>query len=183
MTIYFIRHAQSQFNAVFDPSLPDPMIFDAPLSDLGTEQAEQTRQQVEQLNISKIMVSPLTRTIQTASILFADKYPVEINATVREQLSNSCDVGRAPDQLASDFPHLDFAHLAECWWHDEEKDHRGISVEPGHVLQRRADEFVAWLKAQNRHSTAIVSHGNFIRAVTGVQPQNCEIVPLDLATR
>ena len=35
MTIYLIRHAQSAFNAVHDPNKPDPMIFDAPITELG----------------------------------------------------------------------------------------------------------------------------------------------------
>ena len=35
MTIYFIRHAQSAFNAAYDPSKPDPMIFFAPQVSVG----------------------------------------------------------------------------------------------------------------------------------------------------
>ena len=40
----------------------------------------------------------------------------------------------------------------------------------------RADRFVDYMKREGIHSTAIVSHGNFIRAVTGIKPQNCEII-------
>ncbi len=183
MTIYLIRHAQSEFNAVYNPNLSDPMIFDAPLSKLGIRQAEQTRQKIDELNISKVIVSPLTRAIQTASILFDDSYPVEVNAVIREQLLNSCDIGRSAQHLGDKFPHLDFSHLAACWWHDKEKDERGISVEPESSLQQRADEFITYLKESKTRCTAIVSHGNFISAVTGIKPDNCEIVPFDLAGR
>ncbi|NBT42214.1 MAG: histidine phosphatase family protein, partial [Alphaproteobacteria bacterium] len=93
MTVYFIRHAQSAFNAVHDPRKPDPMIFDAPITELGKTQAQKARRQVEKLNIETVIVSPFTRTLQTASWIFGHKFPFQISADVREQLCNSCDVG------------------------------------------------------------------------------------------
>jgi len=176
VTIYLIRHAQSAFNAVYDPNKPDPMIFDAPITTLGESQALQARTEVNQLDLVNVMVSPFTRTLQTAHLIFENKLPFQINATVREQLCNSCDVGSPPHVLARDYPHLDFGHLDDCWWHDGEKDHRGISVEPDEMLQQRANEFAKFLKRERIHSTAIVTHGNFIRALTGIQPENCEVI-------
>ena len=177
MSIYLIRHAQSAFNAVYGPNKPDPMIFDAPITELGETQAEQACKEVEKLGIKNVIVSPFTRTLQTAQLIFKNRLPLQINAAVREQLVNSCDVGSPPDKLAQDFPHLNFSHLDECWWHQGEKDYRGISVEPEEVLMERADRFVDYMKREGIHSTAIVSHGNFIRALTGIKPQNCEIIP------
>ncbi len=179
MAIYLIRHAQSAFNAVYDPDAPDPMIFDAPITSLGEEQALQARNEIEQLELANVIVSPFTRTLQTASLIFGSRLPFQINAMVREQLCNSCDVGSPPHELARDYPHLDFDHLDDCWWHNGEKDHRGIPVEPHEVLQDRADNFAEFLKRERVHSTAIVTHGNFIRALTGIQPQNCEVIKFD----
>ncbi len=105
-----------------------------------------------------------------------NRLPFQINAAVREQLVNSCGVGSPPHKLAKDFPHLNFNHLDECWWHEGEKDYRGISVEPEEVLMERADRFIDYMKREGIHATAIVSHGNFIRALTGIKPQNCEII-------
>ena len=171
VTIYLIRHAQSVFNAVYDPKKPDPMIFDAPITPLGETQARQARNEVEKLNINNLIVSPFTRTLQTAQLIFENRLPFQINAAVREQLVNSCDVGSPPHKLAKDFPHLNFNHLDECWWHDGEKDHRGISVEPEEVLMERAKRFAGYIKRESIYSTAIVSHGNFIRALTGIKPK------------
>ena len=56
MTIYFIRHAQSAFNAVYDPNKPDPMIFDAPITALGETQAQQARDEVKQLDLINVIV-------------------------------------------------------------------------------------------------------------------------------
>jgi broad specificity phosphatase PhoE len=179
VTIYLIRHAQSVFNAVYDPNKPDPMIFDAPITKLGEFQAQQTQAKIKQFNILNIIVSPFTRTLQTAHLIFENKLPMQINAMVREQLCNSCDVGSPPSELSKKYPHLDFGHLNKCWWHDEEKDHRGISVEPDETLQERANEFSKFLKRERIQSTAIVTHGNFIRALTGIQPKNCEVIKFD----
>jgi glucosyl-3-phosphoglycerate phosphatase len=179
VTVYLIRHAQSAFNAVYDPNKPDPMIFDAPITAFGETQAQQARGEVKLLDIVNVIVSPFTRTLQTAQLIFGNRLPFQINAAVREQLCNSCDVGCPPHKLARDYPHLDFDHLEGCWWYDGEKDHRGISVEPEEILLERANRFADFLKCENIHSTAIVSHGNFIRALTGIKPKNCEVIEFD----
>ena len=179
MTIYLIRHAQSVFNAVYDPNKPDPMIFDAPITELGKTQAQQARSEVKKLDLVNVIVSPFTRTLQTAQVIFGNGLPFQINPLVREQLRNSCDVGSPPHELARNYPHLDFGHLDECWWHDGEKDHRGLSVESEEVLQERANRFVDFLKRESIRSTAIVSHSHFIRALTGIKPQNCEVIEFD----
>ena len=179
MSVYLIRHAQSAFNAVHDPLKPDPMIFDAPITELGEVQAYQARRQVEKLDINAVIVSPFTRTLQTAQLIFGNRVTLQVNADVREQLCNSCDVGSTPHELSRKFPNLNFDHLAERWWYEGEKDHRGISVEPEEVLMERANIFARYLKQENIQSTAIVSHGNFIRALTGIKPNNCEIIQFD----
>ena len=155
------------------------MIFDAPLTKLGETQAKRARLEVEKFKIKNVIVSPFTRTLQTAQLIFGNKLPFQINAEVREQLVNSCDVGSPPYKLAEDFPHLNFNHLDECWWHEGEKDYRGISVEPEEVLMDRADSFVDYMERECIQSTAIVSHGNFIRALTGIKPQNCDIIKFE----
>ena len=155
------------------------MIFDAPITPLGESQARQARAEVSQLGLENVIVSPFTRTLQTAHLIFGKELPFQINAMVREQLCNSCDVGSPPRELARAYPHLDFDHLDDCWWHDGEKDHRGISVEPHETLQERANGFAEYLKREQIHSTAIVTHGNFIRALTGIQPNNCDVIKFD----
>ena len=86
---------------------------------------------------------------------------------------------RVLDELSKSFPNFDFNHLDERWWYDGAKDHRGIPVEPEEVLIERTNSFKTRLIRENIHSTAIVSHGNFIRALTGIKPKNCEIVSFD----
>jgi len=64
MPIYFIRHGQSEFNATFDGT-GDPMIFDAPLTEMGKQQAIAARNKIAELGISHVITSPLTRAIQS----------------------------------------------------------------------------------------------------------------------
>jgi len=92
MTVYFIRHGQSEFNEVFDGTA-DPMIFDAPLTPLGLSQAAAVRQEIRDLKITRVITSPLTRAIQTAKTIFDGISPIEVRRGHHELLKHSCDVG------------------------------------------------------------------------------------------
>ena len=67
MTVYLIRHAQSAFNAVHDLNKPDPMIFDAPITELGEMQARQARDEIEKLDIKSVIVSPFNLKLKLGS--------------------------------------------------------------------------------------------------------------------
>jgi glucosyl-3-phosphoglycerate phosphatase len=95
--IYLIRHGQSTFNALFDLNPVDPLHFDARLSQLGIGQVTAARQAASEIPVDLVVVSPLTRAIQTAVGLFGDaNIPMIITDLHRERLEHSCDVGRSP---------------------------------------------------------------------------------------
>ena len=172
--IYLIRHSQSTFNALFDLSGVDPLHFDARLSPLGITQVAATRHAASQIDADLIVVSPLTRAIETAVGLFGDA-PMMISSLHRERLENSCDVGRAPVLLANEFPTLKFNHLDDPWHFDGEKDSRGVPVEPEHLFKERISDFSKWISARPERSIVVVGHGAFFRHLTGKQFANCEI--------
>jgi broad specificity phosphatase PhoE len=175
MPIYFIRHGQSEFNAAFDPSVGDPMIFDAPLSPLGRQQAIMARAHVAELGIERVIVSPMTRAIETALHIFETVPTIEIDPRARELLSNSCDVGRSPAELAEDFPHLSFGHMSDNWWYQGAVNEHGVACEPLDVFVQRVTEFRDWLLTQPAQTFAVVGHGNLFKALTGRMLDNCEI--------
>jgi glucosyl-3-phosphoglycerate phosphatase len=70
--IYLIRHGQSTFNALFDLNRVDPLHFDARLSQIGIEQVAAARQAASAIPVELVVVSPLTRAIQTAVGLFGE---------------------------------------------------------------------------------------------------------------
>lgn len=173
MPIYFVRHGQSQFNAAFERGGGDPMIFDAPLTDLGRQQAVAARQAFKDLGIVRVMTSPLTRAIQTAQLIFQESAPIDVVHGHHELLLHSCDVGRSPGELGEDFPELAFEHLDETWWHsDGEGD---INVEPETVFKQRIADFVRSLDTVTERPLAIVGHGNAFREIIGRQLENCEV--------
>lgn len=174
MTIYFIRHGQSEFNAAFRHQ-GDPMIFDAPLTALGREQAIEAREKVKTLGIKRVIASPLTRAIQTAKHIFEDQVPIEVQTGHHEYLLHSCDVGRSPAALLRDFPDLAFDHLPAKWWHHETGEENEITVEPIPHFEARIAKFVEELDTITDLPIAFIGHGNAFQQIIGRMLNNCEI--------
>ncbi|MCP4189089.1 MAG: histidine phosphatase family protein [Planctomycetaceae bacterium] len=179
MTIYLIRHGQSEFNAVHKDGDPDPMIFDAPLTEMGCLQAKKARQEAMALGVRQVITSPLTRAIQTALIVFDGYAPINVVAGHRELLSHSCDVGRPPSVLQAEFPGLSFDHLNDTWWHQGPPNENGVSVEPRNVFQHRIRQFMLDLDRMSERPLAVVGHGDTFRELAGISMENCEIRRLD----
>ncbi|MFO1302964.1 MAG: histidine phosphatase family protein [Burkholderiales bacterium] len=181
-TILCIRHGESTFNAAWAASPTDPMHWDARLSARGREQVRHARDAVQAHPVEVVLVSPLTRAIETALGLF-EGHPaspaMEVVPLLRERVENSCDVGRRPAELAAEFARLSFTHVPDVWWHaDGEPDARGICVEPDALVQARVESFRRALQARRERTIAVVGHGTFLRYLTGKSLANCEVVRL-----
>ena len=119
-TIVLIRHGQSTFNEHYERTGQDPGHVDARLTALGQQQARQAREELAATEFDIVVSSPLTRAIQTTHAIFGHRdLPVHVTCRHREKLESSCDVGRSPLHLKEEFPHLDFDHLDDPWWHHE----------------------------------------------------------------
>ena len=113
---FLIRHGQSTFNEQFDATGIDPLHYDARLTSKGRDQVAAAKEAAQQLGIDLVVVSPLTRAIETCLGLFDPaQTPIIVSSLHRERLGNSCDVGRPPEALSVEFPMLDFSHLDKCW--------------------------------------------------------------------
>lgn len=183
-SVLCIRHGESTFNAAWRVASVDPLHFDAPLSEAGREQVRSARPTLIDYPVELVITSPLTRAMQTAIGLF-DGHPrrprMLVIALLRECVENSCDVGRSPAELATDFPALDLTDLADVWWHvDGAPDARGICVEPVAAVEARAAEFRAFLLARPEQFIAVVGHGTFLHRLTGVALDNCAATKLNL---
>ncbi|MBT4889211.1 MAG: histidine phosphatase family protein [Rhodospirillales bacterium] len=174
--IYLIRHGQSTFNALYDLNAKDPLHFDAGLSDTGFQQAREASKAAIGLGVELIVTSPLRRALETTLTLFGGlPVPILVSSLHREKLANSCDVGTPTPALAKTFPGLDFSHLDDIWWHDGEKDTRGVSIEPESVYQARITEFSQWISTRSENSIAVVGHRTFFHHLAGHRLENCEI--------
>ena len=171
--MFLLRHGQSYFNLHFNETRVDPGIEDPELTPLGLQQAAAAATRLAGTALTRIIISPYTRTLQTAQpILDIHKVPVVIMHEVREQAVFACDVGSAPDLLSARFPHHDFAHLPPKWWNE-----RGETMEE---TLARANAFRDHMAARDDHETTLlVSHWAFIQALTGISLANGELLEYD----
>jgi glucosyl-3-phosphoglycerate phosphatase len=171
-----LRHGQSEFNLHFTATRRDPGIVDPKLTALGHEQAAQAAAALRHEKISRIVVSPYTRALQTAMpVARLLAVPVFVNPVVRERYAFSCDVGSPKAELAQAWPDHDFSAIDEVWWPPIE--------EPAESVVNRAALFRAEMAAlSNWSDTLVVSHWGFILAMTGTKVVNGEWLRCDPTT-
>lgn len=161
-----LRHGQSEFNLHFTATRRDPGIEDPHLTESGHAQAEAAAAALAELPLRRVIVSPYTRTLQTAApLLTRREFTVEIDPQIRERFHFTCDIGSSPATLASRFPDHDFAHLPERWWPEQTETEEAVIV--------RAARFRAAMAARpDWRETVVVSHWAFILALTGESLMN-----------
>lgn len=171
--MYLLRHGQSYFNLHFTETRVDPGIEDPELTPLGLQQAEQAVARLAGVALTRIVVSPYIRALQTVEpIRAAFGVPVEVMHEVRERTAFVCDVGSSPDALVSRFPQHDFAHLPERWWHEADETHE-------ETVGRAAAFRKLMAGREDSATTLVVSHWGFILALTGISVMNGEILEYD----
>jgi broad specificity phosphatase PhoE len=173
--MFLLRHGQSYFNLHFNRTRIDPGIEDPELTPLGKEQAAAAAARLSDTALTRIIVSPYTRALQTAQpFLERHAAPIDIMHEVRERAAFVCDVGSTPDRLAERFPHHGFAHLPRQWWHS--------GVEPAEATIARANAFRTLVAARaDSATTLLISHWAFILALSGKSAANGEILEYDPA--
>ncbi len=177
--VHLIRHGQSTFNALHDTTGRDPLIFDAPLSDLGHQQVAQAKAAFALDHYDIVLTSPLTRAIQTAKGIFGARAPMIVDHTHSEWANWSCNMGRPAPLLAAEFPDLDFSHLDGEWWHrGGPLNEHGIPCEPLESLLARVTQFRAMIAARPERKIAVVGHGDFFYHLTDRFMKNCERVEM-----
>jgi len=171
--MFLLRHGQSYFNLHFNETRKDPGIEDPELTPLGTRQAAEAAAQLAGTALTRIIVSPYSRALQTAEPIIAmHQVPVDVMQEVRERTAFVCDVGSSPGLLASRFPRHDFAHLPQRWWHE------GIETEE--ETTARANAFRAQMAAREYSARILlVSHWAFILALCGKSAGNGELLEYD----
>lgn len=172
-----IRHGQSEFNVVFSRTRVDPGIPDPRLTELGRAQAAEAAAALAGHGVRRLIASPYTRALETALIIAGRLgLTVDVDPLVGERAAYHCDIGSPPSVLKERFPELDFDHLDDPWWHD----HVGLGRdETEDELHARGARFRARAAAfGDRSDVAVVTHWGFIRALTGHEAKNAEIVRL-----
>jgi broad specificity phosphatase PhoE len=172
--LFLVRHGESEFNKVYNAMGRDPGIIDPSLTETGRAQAAGAAGRLGRHKIRRVLASPYTRALQTATIIAEQLgVPLGLEPLVRERAAFTCDVGRPRDELALAWPHLDFGDLADTWWHAK-------GAEPEHKVSARALQFrtkaADW---EDEAETVVVSHWGFILALTGRGVANCTVLHFD----
>jgi len=174
--MYLLRHGQSYFNLHFSATRVDPGLIDPELTPLGADQAAAAALDLRDAALTRIIVSPYTRALQTVEPIRAiHPVPVDIMQEVRERAAFACDIGTAPHLLADRFPQHDFARLPARWWPLE------LETEQETIARTNRFRTLMASRSDNR-TTLLVSHWAFILALTGVSLANGEILEYDPAS-
>jgi broad specificity phosphatase PhoE len=168
-----LRHGQSEFNLHFTATRRDPGIVDPHLTELGQLQATEAARRLASERITRIVVSPYTRALQTAApIARALGVKVLVNPVIRERFAFACDVGTPRTELERAWPEHDFSAIDEVWWPPIE--------EPASSVIARAALFRAEMAAlQDWTDTLVISHWGFILCMTGKSLTNGEWLRCD----
>jgi len=166
--IQIIRHGQALHNVIRPYPYRDP-----PLTDIGEEAAKH----IEVITPDLIVISPMTRTIQTAMIAFpsligagVDPLQVEVQIwpELREAYEAECCKGLSRSAMTGKFPQLDFSRCSEEW--DYEPHSVGDTVKRAEVVRERLLQLSKTYK-----NIAIVSHRGFLAyLVQGDRFELCE---------
>ncbi len=172
--MFLLRHGQSYFNLYFSELRIDPGIEDPELTPLGHEQAALAAVKLAGAGITRVIISPYTRALETAEpfLHLCSDVAVEVMQEVRERAAFACDIGSHPEVLAARFPRHVFTHLPEKWWLD--------GLESSQETMARAGVFRDLMaEREDSATTLLVGHWAFILALTGEQLGNGEIMEYD----
>jgi broad specificity phosphatase PhoE len=196
--IHFIRHAEGQHNAAakLDPAngyLREDLV-DASITELGRSQCIALKEKSGDLlsRAELMVVSPMNRTIQTASESFphlVNRIPWIAVEHIREQTGHHpCDKRLSVSEHSIKYPHIDFGHVSSD--NDPLYD-RYDGREPLSDVLIRCNAFMDWIQKRDEREIIVVTHSAFLRHLfnhvlhTGESCagfQNCELRSFMLPT-
>ena len=162
--LYLIRHGHSLHNELFHKigveafRLPD--CIDSPLTNEGHLQSIELGQSwTKKREIELVLVSPLTRTLETAMNIFGDTdIPMISEEFLREYPigEDTCNKRSSLTLLKNKYPRVDFNLKTDqdtLWTQDYRE-----SIDE---LEQRLDEMVKYLQNRKEKNIAIVGHSSY----------------------
>ncbi|OAA51768.1 phosphoglycerate mutase family protein [Metarhizium rileyi] len=178
-TIHLVRHAQGFHNlSVENESLRDP-----DLTPLGEQQCADLRSAFSAHDrLSKLVASPLRRTIKTCDLAFGGSgalYPIVLLDTLQEVSDAPCDTGSDKAALLAEFgDKVDLQRVRDSW---TQKGQGSVFEPTMEALTARAKSARRALREIAGHGddeVAVVSHGGFLHFLT----DDWDGVPIHAAT-
>ena len=165
--IWCIRHGTALHNVLFSKigtkAYTLPKYRDTPLVEKGNFESlglGKTWGKKEDIDI--IFVSPLTRTIQTATNIFKDtniKMMASDNIMEYPQAMEECNHRLSKFELKVRYPDIDFSNIPEesTYWKDPPE------IESLFDLKERSDHFKQMLRERPEQNICVVSHSTFLK--------------------
>ena len=163
-TLYCIRHGTALHNVLFWDygSEVYQKYRDTPLVAKGVEEAKKLGKTWKEIdNIELILVSPLLRTLQTASHIFENKnIPMLALDCIMEYpqgYSDICNHRKTIVELKPCYPNIDFSYInkkKDIWRPDRD--------ETINELNSRINELKKFIKSRNEKHIAIISHSSYL---------------------
>ncbi|RYG96422.1 hypothetical protein EON65_54425 [archaeon] len=168
--VHFVRHAEGHHNVA---ARNDPLrgylrndLEDAHITEEGLKQCQELSEKMKHVTAHSqlLVVSPMSRTLQTASHSFPHlqhKIPWVSIECIRERTGlHPCDKRRALSVYKQQYTYVDFDHIH----HEEDPLFPKYTLrEPEEQVKARAREFLDWLASREEREIVVVSHSNFLR--------------------
>jgi broad specificity phosphatase PhoE len=156
MTLYIIRHGETEFNRL---QIVQGSGVDSELNDTGHEQASAFYESYQDIDFQLVITSKLRRTHQTVRH-FLDKNIPWIETPDINEISWGVHEGMpaTPERSAL------FAEMINHW----KSGNFDAALEDGETaaqLKERVDRFVAWLKTRPEERILIATHGRTLRCL------------------
>jgi broad specificity phosphatase PhoE len=201
MELTLLRHGQGTHNrAAYDHGIGvylDAAYHDAPLNEMGREQCLGAGQALAGLGLLQafdlVLVSPLTRALQTATLVFSSSEgaapPMEACELIREAYGlHHCDSRSSLSLLVPQYPHVSFGSVET----DLDEWHSPHARETLQSVTLRCKAFLELLARQYSGSrrVLVVSHGVFLECLCKLIPGaeqgeflNCELRTVRIASQ
>jgi len=162
--LYLIRHGHALHNELFQnigvQAFRLPEVIDSPLTDTGIKQAQDLGGDwLNKTDIELVLVSPLSRCLETAINVFDHTTPIICQEFLREFPigEDTCNMRSDTNFLRDKYPVIDFKDinlLTDSLWTEER--------EPIEGLDKRVQQMIEYIKRRPEKKIAIVSHASFI---------------------
>jgi len=176
-TLFLIRHGQSIANRDYDESIA---YRDAGLTEQGIAQARALQKELEASELDLVVVSPLTRALQTCQNALPASYtgPILVLPEIAEICSSHYSCGQKRNVIQPKFPSsFDWSNVPsdEIWWWQYDHKHSG---ETNDYQTNRIEKFRRFIKERPEKRIAVFSHGDYLyEFLEGKRPYlaNCQV--------
>jgi broad specificity phosphatase PhoE len=185
-TIHFVRHAEgihNEANKAYGDDTPCTYSTegswrykDARLTDKGIQQCldGRTNLMLRQVKPELVVVSPFTRTLQTAHLMFSSQnIPFIVHDLARERWGKyTCDKRRARSDIVEEMSRLytsthDSIDYYSFGFEEEEDRKWENEREASASVTGRGIALMEWLASRPEREIAVVTHASFLRHLFG----------------